>query len=59
MMSILFVSSCSWQAGIVHEDGSKEYYASKKAKNTMLKNDSSVKVSKLDNGISYYIKETS
>ena len=56
LISMLFVYACSWQAGITRDDGTSTYYASNKATNNMLTNDSSVKVDKLDNGMTYYIK---
>ena len=53
---ILTIYSCSWKVGIITDDGDSKYYASNKAKKSMLQNDTSVKVDKLNNGITYYIK---
>ena len=57
MFSALFIYSCSWQAGVVRDDGTSAYFASNVAKKDMLKNDTTVKVDKLDNGLTYYIKK--
>ena len=57
---LLLVLNCgSWTVGIVTNEGDRTYMASNKAKKEMLKNDPSVETGKLDNGLTYYIKNNS
>ena len=58
LFTFLFIYSCSLEIGYKSkgDDGEVDYWMNKEARSNYVKNDESVKVGKLDNGLSYYIK---
>ena len=59
IVTIVLFFGCSGNVGVKFEDGSSKYLESSKSMKNLLENDSSVKVGRFDNGMTYYIKNNS